>query len=113
MKKGFIILLLLTSLLASACSGIIGQESVGLEEFPLRLVTETVTTEPAEPSPTQKERTETGSAEQTQRGLPSECTLVSSSTKTAQNDLFSITENDWVLGPEDAAVTLIEYADFQ
>ena len=47
--------------------------------------------------------------------VSSECTVVSSQSETSQEllDLFSVHENDWVIGPEDAAVTLIEYGDFQ
>jgi hypothetical protein len=48
-------------------------------------------------------------------GPASECTLVSSLPESPPEyaELFGLTEDDWVIGPEDAAVTLIEYGDFQ
>ncbi len=48
-------------------------------------------------------------------GLESECTLVSSLPDPPQEyaDLFAVTRDDWVVGPEDASITLIEYGDFQ
>jgi hypothetical protein len=45
----------------------------------------------------------------------SECTLVSSLPDPSQEyaNIFSVTKDDWIIGPEDAAVTIIEYGDFQ
>jgi hypothetical protein len=47
--------------------------------------------------------------------LESECTLVSSLPDPPQEyaEVFAVTPDDWVLGPEDAAITIIEYGDFQ
>jgi cyclophilin family peptidyl-prolyl cis-trans isomerase/protein-disulfide isomerase len=63
-------------------------------------------TEP-EQTPTQVEFTASG---------PASCTVVSTipDPDPAVAALFSpITEDDWVIGPPDAAVTIIEYSDFQ
>lgn len=48
-------------------------------------------------------------------GLQSECTLVSSLPDPSQEnaDIFAVRQDDWVLGSEDAAITLVEYGDFQ
>jgi len=45
----------------------------------------------------------------------SECTLVSSpmDSETPYADLFAVTERDWVLGPDTAALTIVEYGDYQ
>jgi hypothetical protein len=45
----------------------------------------------------------------------SECTLVSSLPDPPEEyaELFSVQEDDWVVGPDNAVVTLIEYGDFQ
>jgi hypothetical protein len=47
--------------------------------------------------------------------LESGCTLVSSLPDPAQEyaEVFAVTSDDWTLGPQDAAITLIEYGDFQ
>lgn len=48
-------------------------------------------------------------------GLQSECTLVSSLPDPSQEnaEIFAVRQDDWVLGPENAAITLVEYGDFQ
>ncbi|MEN7974152.1 MAG: hypothetical protein ABFR47_10010, partial [Verrucomicrobiota bacterium] len=47
--------------------------------------------------------------------LGSGCTLTSSESETPSEfvELFGVTENDWVKGPETAALTIVEYGDFQ
>lgn len=47
--------------------------------------------------------------------LTSECTLVSSLPDTPPEyaQLFAIQDSDWSKGPADAAITIIEYSDFQ
>ncbi|MBL7164099.1 MAG: hypothetical protein ISS57_15995 [Anaerolineales bacterium] len=48
--------------------------------------------------------------------LVSECTIVSSSPLEADSqyvDLFGVTEADWVSGPDTAALTIVEYGDYQ
>lgn len=45
----------------------------------------------------------------------SECTIVSSLAESSSQyeELFALTDADWVIGPEDAAITIVEYGDFQ
>ncbi|MBC8505557.1 MAG: hypothetical protein ISR58_00545 [Anaerolineales bacterium] len=47
--------------------------------------------------------------------LVSECTLVSSpmSPESQYAELFAVTDDDWVSGPDDAALTIVEYGDYQ
>jgi len=48
-------------------------------------------------------------------GAQMECTLVSDQPDAPAEfvAIFGVTENDWVEGPETAAVTIVEYSDFQ
>jgi hypothetical protein len=83
--------------------------------------TETVTAEPTVP-PTEvdqyvpvAESTAETEPEPASTGLVSECTLVSSLPDTPPEyaALFALKDSDWIVGPEGAAVTIIEYSDFQ
>jgi len=115
MRKGLFILSVLISLLSNACSGIHGYTPRVTTNTPSSTVVGTTVTELARPSPNQGPESGAGSAVQPINGLMSECTLVSSSTKqsSGQANIFLISEDDWTLGPDDAAVTIIEYGDFQ
>jgi hypothetical protein len=48
-------------------------------------------------------------------GSQMECTLVSDQPDAPAElvAIFGVTKNDWVEGPETAAVTIVEYSDFQ
>ncbi len=105
MKRLAFLLLILGSFLLAACRG---AEQIPLDEVTeTAIVVATATTEVAEASPGQESPEESG--------LKSECTLFSSVPEPSPEyaDLFAVTEKDWASGPEDAAVTLIEYGDFQ
>jgi len=67
-------------------------------------------------TPTQQlEPTHTPTTIITAPELVSECTVVSSLPGPDDEipDVFAVKEEDWVIGPEDAAITIIEYGDFQ
>jgi len=113
MKKIFVLFVLIAFLLA-ACTG---AEPVSSEEGaagggaatpPAEEVAAEAPTEIAEPP---QKATAAYAADE----LVSECTLVSALPEPPQEyaELFAVAQNDWVVGPEDAAVTLIEYGDFQ
>lgn len=125
MKKQVSILLVLLVTLLVACQG---AEQAGLEAGTAPVEAESVpletagapATQTAETAPTEVIEEEaagvSGEAPQTSStGFVSECTLVSSLSEPPQEyaELFAVTEDDWVKGPEDAAITLIEYGDFQ
>ena len=98
MKTKFLIVLVIT-LFLSACGEIIVTPT---EEVSSIQPTEILLTKPAEEVPPDTIRL-------------SECTVVSSLPEPSTEfvELFTVNANDWVTGPEDAAVTLIEYGDFQ
>lgn len=117
-KLMFLVLILLT---LSAC---VGAEKVQVETPTVTAeeeVVESLPTETDAAAPQDKDEpaneAETGAepAQTSGEQLASECTLVSSLPEPPQEsaELFSIQEDDWVSGPEDAAITLIEYGDFQ
>jgi len=47
--------------------------------------------------------------------LVSECTIVSApmDPESPYADLFAVTDDDWISGPETAALTIVEYGDYQ
>jgi protein-disulfide isomerase len=69
--------------------------------------------------PTEVEPTETSAAksggEVSAAGSQMECTLVSDQPDVPPEleAFFGVTEDDWVVGPDSAAVTFVEYSDFQ
>ncbi len=76
---------------------------------------------PPEPTPTEVEASaaadsDSGSgAETAATELVSECTVVSAlpDPPAQYAELFAVQDDDWVAGPTDAAITIIEYGDFQ
>lgn len=115
MKNRIFILLVLIILVASACSGSSGGAPQTSDTTPTTSLPKTATSESLSPTQVEVENIDPGSTEKNTSGLVSECTLVSSSSEenSEQAEIFAVTEDDWVLGPDDAAVTLIEYGDFQ
>lgn len=112
MTKRYLAFLLALFLLA-ACSG---QEQALVTEAPLQEA-ETQPTETA--AATEAEPTETAitssSEASSASGLQMECTLVSDQPDAPAEyvAIFGVTEDDWAIGPETAAVTFVEYGDFQ
>ena len=125
--KLFLLVLVLLTL-----TGCIGAEKVQVETptgTSTEVVVESLPTEIVEAAPQDEEGSQDEGEEVEGEGedvedeasqvsgdqLVSECTLVSSLPDPPQEyaELFSVQEDDHVLGPEDAAITLIEYGDFQ
>ena len=110
--KPLVILFLLTLILLTACSG---EEQSPVAEAP---TPETVS-QPTEVAPTVVEPTEAAVSESgggvSASGLQMECTLVSDQPDAPAElvAIFGVTEDDWVIGPDSAAVTFVEYSDFQ
>lgn len=60
--------------------------------------------------------TSTETVEQSLAAAPPGCTVISPPNTpgpTEQSVFPPVSENDWVIGPENAEITLIEYSDFQ
>jgi len=114
MFKRIIALLVILSVFLVACSSAVtetpGEPSAEIVETPP--VTEASSTEnpaPPQASATPGEQQATEQADAT-------CTVVSRAPTpgpTEQSLVPPLSDEDWVHGPDDAAVTIIEYGDFQ
>ncbi len=104
-KRTYVLLL---PLLIAACSG----EAEPTSSAVLPAPTETVAVA-ALPSPSPV--VEPSSTPESNVEFVSECTLVSSLPEAPSEfaELFGITGGDWVDGPDTAALTIVEYGDFQ
>jgi hypothetical protein len=109
-KRLFLFTILLTFLLA-ACGGEVEiTEAVEVANTPTALPAPAATVETAE-------TVETGefTVPTPMTTLGNGCTLTSSEPEAPQEyvELFGVTEDDWVKGPETAALTIVEYGDYQ
>ena len=118
MQKRFIPLLFVLAFLLAACGG---ETPTQAEEAAVQeavTAPEATHTQPPAPTETAVPVTEEVVAEAEEPELvelASECTLVSSpmSPESQYAELFAVTDDDWVLGPDDAALTIVEYGDYQ
>ncbi len=67
------------------------------------------------PAATEEEPAAQQPAPTVNTGPQMECTLVSNQQESTPEleAILGVKENDWVYGPETAAVTIVEYSDFQ
>ena len=122
-KKLPVILILLTVILTACSAGV----QIPIDETPkpeeeIELVEAAPTEiEATDIPPTEEPATATADLQDTQgkgsssANLKMECTLVSSQPEAPSEyaAIFSVKENDWVKGPDSAALTIVEYGDFQ
>ena len=117
MSKRLFVLFILTLFLLVACSG---AEQASISEAPApEAQPQPTAVTPTEVEPTPPESTEASVPEAGGDVVPvgsqMECTLVSDQPEAPAElvAIFGVTEDDWVKGPETAAVTIVEYSDFQ
>lgn len=116
MFKRLLVILMLVPLLLAACSG---DSSDVVEEGAALAVDAPPAVEPAQPELPEPESTKleptttTASPKVADREM--ECTLVSNLPEAPSElvEIFGVKDNDWVQGPDTAAVTFVEYSDFQ
>ncbi len=101
MLKRFLIPLFMMAFLLAAC----GEEVQATEQG--------AAVQEDSPAPEAEEVTDATDDEPTE--FVSECTIVTSMAESTSQyeELFAVTDRDWVLGPEDATLTIVEYGDFQ
>lgn len=110
MFKKIIVLLVLISIFLAACSG--SESEVPAGESPQE---QAETEAPAgEPSPTTETVPTGDTAVQATEMAQATCTVVSRSQADDEQSLVpAVGSDDWSQGSDDAAVTFIEYGDFQ
>ena len=110
--KPMVILFLMAMLLLAACSS----AAQATADQAAATATEPQTTE-AQPAVAEPTQTDTAKSEGqvAAAGTQMECTLVSDQPDVPAEleAIFGVTGDDWVVGPEGAAVTFVEYSDFQ
>ena len=116
MRKRFLGLLVLIVLLLSACSAaeqVPASETSTPTAEPQPTQTAIIKEDPTETSPTETAASAPGGISKGRAEM--ECTLVSDQPDAPAEyvAIFGVKENDWVKGPENAAVTFVEYGDFQ
>ena len=112
MPKRLLVLFVLILFLLAACSG---AEQIAVTEAPAS----DGESAPTEAEPTAVKPTETSAPDEDKEvavtGPEMECTLVSDQPDAPAElvAIFDVTDADWVKGVETAAVTIVEYSDFQ
>jgi hypothetical protein len=121
MNKRLLVFLIFTAFLLAACSSSAGTPASEAPSLP----DESRPTETAAQKPTVEELPTATPADETTEveskgsisasGTKMECTLVSDQPDVPAEyaAIFGVTEDDWVLGPDTAALTIVEYGDFQ
>jgi len=111
MTKRLWVLLILLPLLLAACTG----ASSDADEVEAALVTNDASAEKSTEAvmPTKAPTATVGSSNKA--GLEMECTFIGDGQNVPPEyeEIFGVTENDWVDGSDTAAVTFVEYSDFQ
>jgi preprotein translocase subunit SecG len=115
--KPLVILFLMTMLLLAACSSAAQSptaEATANQAAASETEPQSTEAQLAEAEPTQTETAKSG-GQVSAVGTQMECTLVSDQPEVPAEleAIFGVTEEDWVVGPEGAAVTFVEYSDFQ
>ena len=104
MVKKIVVLLIVLSVFMAACSSA-ATELAADPTTGSPVETEAASTALPEVSPTSESGQATQQAE-------ANCTVVSRQPAEVSSDPL-VTDDDWIQGPDDAAVTFIEYSDFQ
>jgi hypothetical protein len=107
MPKSTLILLVFIAILLASCQG---QGPTVPTAIAPTLATQTTATRAAVAA------TATEAIEQSLAEAPPGCTVISqqdTSSPTEESIFPAVTDKDWAIGPKDAAITLIEYSDFQ
>ena len=110
MYKRLLLILVLIPLLLVACTEASPDVQPKADEEDTALAGDAPpVVEPVEPDPTATTITPKAV------GPEMECTLVSDLPEAPAElvEIFGVKENDWVQGPDTAAVTFVEYSDFQ
>ena len=114
MHKRLLVSLILILAFLAACSN--GSENSPTPEEPATPPTEVSESPKEEVEEVEPTEVESGAAgNQPATGIQMECSLVSDQPEAPAElvAIFGVTENDWVKGPDTAAVTFVEYSDFQ
>ena len=120
--KPLVILFLMTMLLLAACSSAAqspAAEAPATQADAPETETQATEVQPTEAQPAEIEPTETEAAKSggdgSAAGTQMECTLVSDQPEVPAEleAIFGVTADDWVVGSDSAAVTFVEYSDFQ
>jgi len=113
--KPLVIAFLMTMLLLAACSG--AAQSPTAQATANQAASSEAESQPTEVQPAEPTQTEAAKSggQVSAAGTQMECTLVSDQPEVPAEleAIFGVTEDDWVVGPEGAAVTFVEYSDFQ